>query len=262
MAREAQVVPGRRSDRPLHGRHVLITRSREQGATLADGLQAAGAAVVWCPLLRIVPPTDPRPLRRALQELASYDWIAFTSRNGVEQTLAHCEREPPPTWPAIAAIGSGTALALHEHGLTAALVPTQMDAPGLAAALIARRPDPGRILLLQADNAKPTLVELLTVAGWQVTTLTAYQGQGIVYQRPPIDLATCDACTFASSATVERFAAIPGLPARWPTPVAIGRQTGATLAAHGQTAAAIAVEPTIPALVAAVIAALAPSRRR
>ena len=245
------------STQPLAGKRILITRSREQGQELERRFSDAGAEVVWCPLLSIHPPTDPHPLQLALTNLDHFQWVVFSSRNGVEQTFrAWDQLGQPGAWPSFAVVGTGTAQSLLEHDQQATVLPEQQDAPGLVMALRDHLGTENTVLLPQAHNARPLLREGLSALGAQVTAVEAYQGLGISYDHPPVDVTTCDAITFASSATVKRFAAIPRVPKHWPAPIAIGRHTAATLEQIGQPARAVATNPDMASLVAAAIAGL------
>jgi len=252
---------------PLRGRVIAVTRAPEQGGELAERLRALGAELLWYPLLRIVDPADSGPLAAACDALADYDWVGFTSRNGVERLCARLRargREPrDETWPGLAAVGPGTADALHEQGLPVHLLPERLDAEGLATALIARGPAAARALLPQADNARPLLRARLRAAGWRVDAVTAYRG---LPAQPQQSLAgrRVDAVTLASSAAVERFLVAAGretlarLRADGCRFVAIGERTAATLAEHALPAS-VADEPTLAGLVDAVAEACRPS---
>src|SRR5439155_1339778 len=75
-------------ERPLFGRRIVVTRPRAQAGALADQLEAKGAEVIPFPTIAIAPPSDPVPLERAVAAAGGYDWIVFTSANGVEAFFA------------------------------------------------------------------------------------------------------------------------------------------------------------------------------
>ena len=251
-------------NRPLSGRRVVVTRSRDQASDLADALADAGAEVVTAPVARQEPPIDWGTLDHALQHLSSVAWVVFTSANAVRFTcdrlmaigldaraFSHCR---------IAVIGPGTSAHLARYGLRADLIPDHFDAAALGQALIAQTKTSPSVLLPQADNARVMLRQQLQSAGCAVTTAEAYRTIAVPFT---LDLELpVDAVTFASSATVERFIAglgaeqIAALTARGCRYYAIGAQTAETMTARGLPIAAIAAEATIPALVQAVVSDL------
>src|SRR5260370_5829628 len=132
--------------KPLAGRRIAITRPREQAADLASRLEALGAQVTALPAIAIEPVDDPSQLDVALGELAAYDWIVFTSANGVRAFERRLQANALD-WTArqrarIAAIGPATAAALEACGVTADLVPGEDLAEGRVHALrnLARQP--------------------------------------------------------------------------------------------------------------------------
>ncbi len=242
--------------RPLFGKRVLVTRSRDQASELAALLRVLGADVIEAPLQRFAPPADPAALDHALSHLGSFAWIAFTSANAVRFTWERLKasggdaRSLAPC--RIAAIGAATAHALDACGLRPDLVPGRADSAALAEALIASSA-PAAILLPRADNARAALADPLTAAGWRVTATIAYQA---IAERPDLDLASepLDAVTFASSATVDRFMQAFGadgvrdLLATGCRFYAIGPVTATTMAGHGIALAAVAEEASVGGL--------------
>jgi uroporphyrinogen III methyltransferase/synthase len=247
-------------NRPLSGRRVVVTRSREQASELCELLARVGAEVVEAPVATQEPPVSWDDLDAALHTLSIFRWVVFTSANAVRFTwtrlrglgldaraFAHVR---------IAAVGPSTAAVLASHGLVADLVPQRYDAASLASELLAREPSPPAVLLPQADNAKPVLRDRLATVGCTVSVAIAYRTVPMAFDLDP-ELPV-DAVTFASSATVERFVTglgagrIAALLAAGCRCYAIGPQTAATMAAHGLPIAATADEATIPALVQAV----------
>jgi uroporphyrinogen-III synthase len=253
---------------PLAGLRVVVTRAAAQAASTAAALTAAGAEVALLPLLEIVPPADPRPLDRAANELASYQWIVLTSVNGV---AALVERIPANARiPArIAAVGPATAAALRRHGLVPDLIPDEhATAQGLLATLVPHARPGKRLLLAQAADARPELARGLAAAGFEVTTVVAYEKQ--LPPATPILTQSLFAAhplgwvTFASASAARRFAALFGTD--WPQrrselrAASIGPATSMELRDLGVEPAAEAAAPTDDALVAAIAAKLAPPR--
>jgi uroporphyrinogen III methyltransferase / synthase len=248
-------------NRPLSGKRVVVTRSRDQASELADLLGDAGAEVVTAPVARQEPPRDSHALDHALTHLSNFDWLVFTSANAVRFTMdrlfalgfdaracAHVR---------IAVIGPGTNNHLLRYGLRADVIPEQFDAAALAQNLVQLSKKNARVLLPQADNARPLLSKQLQHAELIVTTVEAYRTVVVPFTLDP-EL-HIDAVTFASSATVERFVAGLGterlaqLTKDGCHYFAIGKQTADTMSACGLPITGIAAEATIASLVAAVI---------
>ncbi len=252
--------------RPLAGRHIAITRPPEQARELAEALEALGARVTALPALAIAPVEDPSALDAAIGELATFDWIVFTSVNGV-RTFADRLVELGLRWEdrgraRVAAIGPATAQALEEHGAAPDLVPETYVAEALGEALgnVAGQ----RVLLPRADIAREALAQELVVRGAEVSQIAAYR---TIPQRIPAELLarvvgdqSVDAITFTSSSTVR--ALVESLRATGRTPAealggvalaAIGPITAATLRDEGLEPALVAEEYTVPGLVRALV---------
>src|SRR5439155_1751877 len=147
-------------ERPLFGRRIVVTRPRAQAGALADLLEAEGAEVIPFPTIAIAPPPDPAPLERAVAAAGGYDWIVFTSANGVTAALEAgavdavtftssstvrnfvelLGRPATPRLfangrPAVACIGPVTAETARHLGLRVDVMPAAYTAPALAAAL-------------------------------------------------------------------------------------------------------------------------------
>jgi len=237
--------------RPLFGRRIVVTRPRHQAAELSARLEEMGAQVVEAPAIRIEP-ADPAPLRRAIEEIASYDWIVLTSTNGVEaffRALAEAGLDARAlSANRIAVIGSATAERLARFGVQADLVPRVFTAEALVEALATRENLKGaRILCPRADIAPKKLVEALRTRGAHVTELTAYR---TVADNSAADEVAemlardeIDWLTFTSSSTVQSFfeAVAPEMVRRSRARTAgIGPTTSATLRDLG-------LEPTVEA---------------
>ncbi|MBI3980037.1 MAG: uroporphyrinogen-III synthase [Chloroflexi bacterium] len=161
---------------PLAGRRVLVTRAREQAGDLVQVLRQRGAEPVEFPVITIEPPDDLARLDLALAALDRYDWVVFTSANGVRfvcDRLAALGRAPAEIGRRrIAAIGPATAATLVHFGLRADLVPDRYIAEAIADGLgdVAGR----SFLLLRADIAREALAERLRAGGGAVDEVTAY----------------------------------------------------------------------------------------
>lgn len=204
--------------RPLHGVSVLVPRTRHQASGLSDRLRALGAEPVEAPTIAISPTRDPGGLRAALVEMAggAYDWVAFTSANGVDAVWAQVERLECDarmfSRARVAVVGPGTGEALAAHGLRADLVPERYTTRGLAEALVAA--GGRRVLLPRADIATPALTRALDEAGWDTVEVEAYRTvracalPGPVAER--LAAGRVDVLAFASSSTVRNLVELLG----------------------------------------------------
>lgn len=252
--------------RPLWGKTVVVTRTREQAGRVSALLTAAGARCLEIPTIEIAPPDDFGPMDQALKQLAAYDWVIFTSVNGVAAFMRRLFEQGQDVRALgraqLAAIGPATAQALRKFGLSADCVPQDFRAEGLAQALIPRIKPGSRLLLARAQAAREVLPETLSLHGAQMDVAPVYQAR-----RPPsippeaqpfLDQGAVDLFTFTSSATVHNFVALVGrerfqtLTARAAT-AAIGPITAATLGEYGVNPQIQPEEYTIPALVEAIL---------
>ncbi|MFQ5789590.1 MAG: uroporphyrinogen-III synthase [Acidobacteriota bacterium] len=199
---------------PLKGRRVVVTRPREQAAGLAEALRAHGAEVIEAPAIQIEAALDAAPLDAAIQGLESYDWIVFTSVNGVRAFLTRLEAQGRRAEELgachLAAIGPATAAALRERGLSVDVVPRRFVAEQVFEAIRTWGPLTGkRILLPRADIAREALPELLRGHGAEVDVVVAYQtvpaSGPIAEALELISRGMVDVVTFTSGSTVRSF---------------------------------------------------------
>ncbi len=194
-------------DSPLVGKRIAVTRPVHQSTAMRRMLEARGATVVEFPTIRIAPASNPGPLLQALNKLATFDRVLFTSVNGVTHTWQHLQH-PWPDSVRVAAIGPATAAALNSRGVMPDFVPSEYVAEALAHGLGSVQGQ--SILLPRASKARPILVELLRAGGAKVTLVTAYE----THVNHPRDTAYAafadgvDAITFTSGSTVEGFVAV------------------------------------------------------
>jgi uroporphyrinogen III methyltransferase/synthase len=166
--------------RPLFGRRVLVTRSREQAPALAAALRRAGAEPVVLPLLRQAPPDDWREVDAALARRGGYDALLFTSANAV-RALASRAAERGASVAALAervfCVGPGTAAAARSAGLEVHGVPERRQGGEGLLELVARQLPPRgrRFLLPRAQEARENLPEGLRAAGARVDAVTVYR---------------------------------------------------------------------------------------
>src|SRR3954462_2253367 len=166
-------------DRPLFGRRIVVTRSREQAGELVDLLEERGAEAIQAPTIRIAPPEDFDAIDRAAADAGAFDWIVFTSANAVDAFVGRLlERGDVRDLKGVrlCAFGAGTAQRLGRYSLRADLVPDESRAEGVFDALKAAGPlDGRRFLLPRADIAREVLPEQLRDAGAIVTDVVAYR---------------------------------------------------------------------------------------
>ncbi|GAC1397334.1 MAG: hypothetical protein NVS4B12_05370 [Ktedonobacteraceae bacterium] len=274
---------------PLQGKHVLVTRAREQASVLSEGLRVLGATPIEFPTIRIVPPSNWTQLDTALKRLypeqinntsSRYDWLVFTSANGVHiclQRLQQLGYEPHALQHIrIATIGPATADALTAYGLEASLIPDAYVAEGVAEAIIHDAWQHGttlngqRILLARAAEARKVLATMLREAGATVDDVPAYytltaavddeQSRELWHLLRQQQL---NIITFASSSTVRNFMAwlkrceaATGstlTPTSLPTIACIGPITSQTAREFGLPVAIEAKEFTIDGLLEAIV---------
>jgi uroporphyrinogen-III synthase len=224
-------------DRPLAGRRVGVTRPEagELGARLA----ALGATVVHVPLIEIGEPTDGgAALRHALQRLDAFDWLVVTSANGARRVGSAAAAHPAVR---LAAVGPKTAEALADGaGRPVDLVATVPQAEGLLAEF--PRP-PARVLLAQADRARPVLADGLASLGHRVESVAAYR---TAIRHPPADelveLAGVDAVVLASGSAATAWVEALGTD-RPVVAIAIGPVTAQVVRRLGLPAPHVASSP-------------------
>jgi len=249
--------------RPLLGVRIVVTRAAEQADALTTLLRERGAEPIELPVIRIVPPEDTGPLDAALVGAAGYDWLVFTSVNGVDAALARLEdmgRRPVILrGPRIAAIGPATAGRLRDAGLEPAFVPDRFIAEEVLAGLIERGVRGCRVLLARAERARDLLPDGLREAGAEVDVVVAYRtlpGEPSPDALARVRAGAVDVVTLTSSSTVRNLASLLGdtLPAiARARVVCIGPVTADTARELGLRVDAVAEDYSIPGLVDAIV---------
>jgi uroporphyrinogen III methyltransferase / synthase len=209
---ESAKQPSNRSS-VLSGKRIVVTRARSQASELARRLSEFGAEVVEFPTIAIEPPRQYAPMDRAIEQLQAYDWLFFTSVNGVQsffnrlrqlgknsQALEHLK---------VVAIGPETAGRLEDEGVHPYLVPAKYQAEGILEGLNPAEIRDRRILIPRAAKAREILPKTLRQWGASVDVVEAYQtvlpqnhnvGLNELLQQDQIDV-----ITFTSSSTVVNF---------------------------------------------------------
>ena len=207
-------------DAPLFGNGVVVTRSRAQSSDVAARLCALGAQVFELPTIQIESLAHTPAMVQAASSLGSYQWVVFTSVNGVDcffDTLGELGLDARAFGGArVGAIGPATAARLASRGIVADVVPSEYRAEAVFDALVEAGIAPGqRLLLARAQEARAVLVDSLRAMGVQVDVVAAYRTvlpTGIEAARAAEVLARPEATaiTFTSSSTATNLAAILG----------------------------------------------------
>lgn len=198
---------------PLFGRWIVVTRARQQASAFVEQLEALGAGVIQVPAIEVVPPPSFDTIDAAVRRLRDYQWVIFTSVNGVQAFLARLTAVGGDTrqlgGTRIAAIGSETARALAGAHLRADVVPEEFRAEALIEALGADAVRGHRVLLPRAADARAVLPETLRAFGAEVDDVPVYRVQPpaicVDDVRQRLAARSIDLLTFASSMTVRHF---------------------------------------------------------
>ncbi|WP_196604044.1 uroporphyrinogen-III C-methyltransferase [Pectinatus haikarae] len=206
-------------NKELFGRKILVTRAREQASKLTEGLEQYGAACVEAPVISIEDPDDDfAGLDNAIENISTYDWIVFTSVNGVArffERLADKKLDTRALGKAyIAAIGSSTEKELSRCGIRADVVPYDFCAEGILAELGTRIEKGTKILIPRAKEARSVLPDELTKAGARVDVVQCYKTVTAASSDDDIEgrlaAGEIDAITFTSSSTVTNLLKLLG----------------------------------------------------
>jgi uroporphyrinogen III methyltransferase/synthase len=246
---------------PLHGRRILVTRSREQATQLVELLQGLGADVLQIPAIRIEPASDPDTLREAADTAGSFDWIVFTSVNGVERFGEAIEggvEEGAIGDASVCAIGPATAEAATRLFGRVDLIAEVHTAEGVVEALESRRQISGRRFLLpQAAGARDVLAAGLREKGGDVVQVEAYRTvvddvSGDLL-RKELEGGGVDMVTFTSASSVRSVLELARGFLRGPAVATIGPVTSAAARAEGLNVDVEAEPHSIPGLIGAIV---------
>jgi uroporphyrinogen-III synthase len=229
---------------------VLVLRPEHQASELAAQLEGEGATPVVVPAIRILPPADWIQIDSAVERLGSFDWIVFTSVNGVDSFLSrvHASDVLPRR---VGAIGPGTRDRLIGSGIDVHWMPSSFTSAALADQL----PDPpSRVLLVRADIATGELDETLRARGFEVERVDAYRTESANADQVLAALGRVDAVAVTSASIARSFAeAVAGYPTGLPAVCSIGPATSAVCRAASLDISVEAEEHTIPGLVRAIV---------
>lgn len=261
---------------PLFGKRVLITRPEGQSDEMTQALREIGADPRELPTVQIVPPSDPARFAAHVQRVGEYDWVVFTSANGVRAFFDALDGEQRDArvlgGVLVAAIGPATRAALLRRGVRADVMPSEYRGETVAEAIFTRTPHLSgkRVLIARAEVAREVLPQMLRDKGAHVDVVPAYRtlpaaAERFAEIRSLLAARAIDIVAFTSSSTVERL--VEGLGEEacallGPiTLAAIGPITADSAARLGLRVRVVAREYTAPGLVAALVAHFADPTR-
>ncbi len=228
---------------------MVVTRAADQADELASLLADHGAVAIVVPLIEIIPEPVAAAALAALDP-TDFEWLVVTSPNGARAYLAAHATAPTN----VAAVGTATAAVLTAGGLPVTMVPIDQRAVGL---LNVFPPGRGRVLLVHAVDAEPTLASGLQGAGWQVTASSPYRSAPAHPSAGQLLAAlSADAVLFASGSAARAWVGVFGLTTP-PLVVAIGPQTATAVEQAGLKVSLVAADHSLPGLVAALESHLA-----
>ncbi len=254
--------------RPLFGKRIVVTRAREQASDFLKGLTGLGADCIEFPTIEVVPPSSWDGLDRAIRSLDSYQWVLFTSVNGVRYFFKRMEINGKDSRDLkgvkVGAIGPRTAEAIQERGIRPDLVPNEYRAEALIEAFKQEGAGDLKILLPRAAEAREILPGELKGMGARVDVVEAYRTvmpeAGAENVRTMLEKGEIDMVTFTSSSTVRNFMAMfkgkDDQVRRWMERVAvacIGPVTARTAEEKGLRVALAPKEYTIDSLISAIV---------
>ena len=253
--------------RPLLGQGVVVTRAREQASDLVRRLEDRGACCYPFPTIAIEPLPDTAEVQEAVQLLKGYDWLVFTSVNGVRFFWEELERAGYDARALgtcrVAAIGPATAEAIRGRGINPDFVPDRYVAESVVQGLVDLGVEGKEVLIPRAETAREVLPEELRRAGARVRILPVYRTALAEKSADPIlkamDEGSIQFVTFTSSSTVSNFFSLlapeqlrPHVQSGKVSLACIGPITARTLESFGFQADIAPESYTIPALAQAL----------
>jgi len=198
--------------KPLFGKRIVVTRAREQASELKKSLEDAGAQVLQFPTIEIAPPESYDSLDRIIDAITDYQWVIFTSSNGVrsffDRLREHGDDARSLAGVMVAAVGESTAADLRARGINPDLVPDKFQSTALLPLLEADQKGI-RTAVIRAAEGREELIEELRRRGGEVDLGVAYRTVAADYDidelRKLIGENAIDAVTFTSASTVDHF---------------------------------------------------------
>ena len=260
---------------PLAGKIVIVTRAEAQSAEVCEELRSRGATARLLPLISFAPPENYEAMDAALKNMASFDWVLFTSANAVQAVERRAEQlglrfDAAAKLPWAAAVGPATSDSAEGAGFAVEYVAADHSGAGLARELGAELHGK-KVLLPRSDRANPELPAALRKAGAMVTEVVAYRNSppdttdrgkvqdslaggvdGILFYSPSA------VRNFAELTGREKLAALQGRAVM----VAIGHATAAALTSVGIQRIARAADTTTRAVVEALEGHLSRTKKR
>lgn len=201
---------------PLFGQRVVVTRARHQASELSQAIESLGGEAWEFPMIEIVPPTDSAYLIKAINNLNCFQWLVFTSANGVEGFFAELKNQERDVRDLvgieIVAIGPATKVAIEQRGIRASYVPEEFRAEKIVEGLSSRILSGQRVLLARAEEARDILPESLKAMGVDVWDVPVYKtvigGANSGELKSLLRDKEIHSVTFTSSSTVRNFVAL------------------------------------------------------
>ncbi len=248
---------------PLFGKKIVVTRDHRQAGELSEPLAELGAEPIHLPAIEVREPEDPEPLDQAIARMRTYDWLIFTSVNGVRYFIEHLDQSARDlralSSVKICAIGPATRAAVEALHLKVDLMPQEYVAESLVAAFTEEHLNGRRILLPRAAIARDVVPKELTRRGASVDVVEAYRTvapDGLAEHAAEVFARKPDWITFGSSSAVKNLIEAAG-----PAPLtrlkiaSIGPVTSATIRENGLDVDAEGSPFTMEGLIAALVKA-------
>jgi uroporphyrinogen III methyltransferase/synthase len=249
--------------RPLFGKRVVVTRAREQASWLKRLLEDAGAQVVQFPTIEITPPASFESLDRVIGAIADYQWLIFTSTNGVSAFFERLRQQGKDArclaGVMVAAVGESTAEDLRARGVEADLIPAKFQSTALLP-LLDENQKGIRTAVVRAAQGRDELIDELHRRGGEVDLAIAYETQRVTAAAG--ELHDVDIVTFTSGSTVDNFFELLEDKSVIDRALlaSIGPATSEAIRRHGREPDIEAESATVPALVAAILRACRATR--